>query len=232
MQLNPPPDGLRFTYDSLPPVRGFLHTPGTPSGDALVLTHGAGSDCQSPLLAVLATAFAEAGFTVLRCDLPYRQKRRHGPPFRGEDRLDREGLRNALAALKELDSKPQRVLLGGHSYGGRQASLLAAEDAGASDGLLLLSYPLHPPRRPAELRTTHFPALRKAALFVHGTRDPFASPEEIRAAIELIPARTSLLSLEGAGHPLLAGKSHDREQLRHIAAEIRNAALTFFGKAG
>jgi uncharacterized protein len=224
-------DGVWFTDDSTPPVRGFLHTPGAPSGDALVLTHGAGSDCQSPLLIVVATAFAEGGFTVLRCDLPYRQKRRHGPPFRGEDRLDREGLRNAIAALNKLDSKPHRVLLGGHSYGGRQASLLVAEDASAADGLLLLSYPLHPPRRPAQLRTTHFPALREAALFVHGTRDAFASSEEIRAAIDLIPARTLLVALEGAGHSLLIGKSGDREQLRRIAAKIRDAALTFFGKA-
>lgn len=115
----PSPDGVWFAGDSTPPVRGFLHTPGAPSGDALVLTHGAGSDCQSPLLVAVATAFAEGGFTVLRCDLPYRQKRRHGPPFRGEDRLDREGLRNAVAALSELDCKPHRVLLGGHSYGGR-----------------------------------------------------------------------------------------------------------------
>jgi predicted alpha/beta-hydrolase family hydrolase len=225
------PDGVCFTDDSTPPVRGFLHRPDAPSGDALVLTHGAGSDCQSPLLVVVATAFAALGFTVLRCDLPYRQKRRHGPPFRGEDQLDREGLRNAIAALNELDSKPHRALLGGHSYGGRQASLLVAEDASAADGLLLLSYPLHPPRRPAQLRTTHFPALRKPALFVHGTRDPFASSEEIRAAIELIPAQTSLVSLDGAPHSLVAGKSRDREQLRCIAAKIRDAALTFFGKA-
>jgi uncharacterized protein len=227
----PFPDGVWFTNDSTPPVRGFLHTPGVPSGDALVLTHGAGSDCQSPLLVVVATAFAEGGFTVLRCDLPYRQKRPHGPPFRGEDRLDREGLRKAVAALNKLDPKPHRVLLGGHSYGGRQATLLVAEDPSAADGLLLLSYPLHPPRRPEQLRTTHFPALREAALFVHGTRDPFASSEEIEAAIELIPARTSLVSLEGAGHSLLTGKSRDWEQLRCIADKIRDAALTFFGQA-
>jgi uncharacterized protein len=226
----PSPDGVCFTHDSTPPVRGFLHTPGVPSGDALVLTHGAGSDCQSPLLVIVATTFAGADFTVLRCDLPYRQKRRQGPPFRGEDRLDREALRNAVAALNELDPKPHRLLLGGHSYGGRQASLLVAEDASVADGLLLLSYPLHPPRTPAQLRTTHFPALRKAALFVHGTRDPFASSREIQAAIELIPARTSLVSLEGAGHSLLTGKSSDREQLRRIANRIRDAALTFFGK--
>lgn len=227
----PFPDGVWFTDDSTPPVRGFLHTPAAPSGAALVLTHGAGSDCQSPLLAAVGTAFAERGLTVLRCDLPYRQMRRHGPPFRGEDRLDRKGLRNAITALKGPRSNPHLVLLGGHSYGGRQASLLVAEDASTADGLLLLSYPLHPPRRPTQLRTTHFPALRQPALFIHGTRDPFASSEEIRAAIQLIPARTSLVSLEGAGHSLLPGKSGDREQLLRVATKIRDEALSFFGIA-
>lgn len=225
------PDGFPFSADSTPPVRGFLHTPVEPSGDALVLTHGAGSDCQAPLLAAVAAAFADAGTTVLRCDLPYRQKRPHGPPFRGEDRLDREGLRNAASTLREHDPKPRRVLLGGHSYGGRQASLLAAEDAQAADGVVLLSYPLHPPGRPEQLRTAHFPALRAPALFVHGTRDPFSSSEEIQAAIELIPAPTSLVSFEGAGHNLLTGRPRDQERIRQVAAAIRDAALNFFRRA-
>ena len=56
-----------------PFVRGLLHRPATPNGDGLVLAHGAGSNCQSPLLIALAETFAEAGFVVLRCDLPYRQ---------------------------------------------------------------------------------------------------------------------------------------------------------------
>src|SRR5580704_15933004 len=63
-----------------PGVRGYLHTPKTPSGDGLVLTHGAGQDCESPLLIALAAAFCEAGITVLRCDLPFRQVRPSGPP--------------------------------------------------------------------------------------------------------------------------------------------------------
>src|SRR5512133_2119507 len=63
-----------------PPVRGFLHTPASPNGDALILTHGAGANCESPLLVAVADAFRESGFTVLRCDLPFRQVRPHGPP--------------------------------------------------------------------------------------------------------------------------------------------------------
>ena len=83
---------------------------------------------------------------------------------------------------------PGRVFLGGHSYGGRQASMLAASDPAVTPALLLLSYPLHPPRRPEQLRTAHFPDLRTPALFVHGVRDPFGSREEMEAALALIPA--------------------------------------------
>ena len=84
-----------FTDVSVDPfVRGFLHRPANPNGDGLVLTHGAGSNCQAPLLIALAQAFAEAGFVVLRCDLPYRQDRPYGPPGPGDARRDRAGLKN------------------------------------------------------------------------------------------------------------------------------------------
>lgn len=165
----------------------------------LVLTHGAGSNANAPLLVALDGAFAAAGITVWRYDLPFRQARPKGPPL-GTGREDREGLRQAVAEMRRRG--PGRVFLGGHSYGGRQASLLAAEDPALADGLLLLAYPLHPPRRPDQLRTAHFPKLRTPALFVHGTRDPFGSIDEMRAALALIPAPVELLAIEGAGHDL------------------------------
>src|ERR1035438_2026839 len=84
-----------------PHVRGFLHVPETSNGDALVLTHGAGSSATAPLLAALAETFSANGFTVLRCDLPYRQSRSFGPPGPGDAARDRAGLKNALAAIKK-----------------------------------------------------------------------------------------------------------------------------------
>ena len=56
------------------------------------------------------------------------------------------------------------------------------------------------------MRTNYFPSLNTPALFVHGSGDPFASTEELRAALELIPARTALIEVEGAGHELAHGK--------------------------
>src|SRR5262245_53358917 len=107
-----------------PAVRGFLHRPARDSDAALVLTHGAGSDCRAPLLFTVATCFAAHGFTVLRCDLPFRQARRHGPPIR-TNAEDRQGLLHAVSALKKVTNG--RVFLGGHSYGGRQATILVTE---------------------------------------------------------------------------------------------------------
>jgi uncharacterized protein len=96
--------------------------------------------------------------------------------------------------------------------------MLAAEEPHLVAALLLLSYPLHPPRKPTELRTAHFPQLSTPALFVHGTRDPFASAQEMQAAIQLIPARTALLEVEGGGHELLPKKGESDLPGRIVAA--------------
>jgi len=190
-----------FSDTSLDPaVRGFLHRPDRPSGNALVYTHGAGGNSRGPFLIALAEAFAGAGFTVLRCDLPFRQKRSFGPPRPGDAEHDRQGLKNAVACMRKLVKG--KVYLGGHSYGGRQGTMLCAEDPSVADGLLLTSYPLHPPGRPERLRTEHLPKINMPALFVQGTKDGFGSIEEIQAALKLIPAKTKLIAAEGAGHDL------------------------------
>jgi hypothetical protein len=80
--------------------------------------------------------------------------------------------------------------------------MLCAEEPDLVSGLLLLSYPLHPPRKPEQQRTQHLPDLRTPTLFVQGTRDPFASIAELERALKMIPAKTKLLPVEGAGHDL------------------------------
>lgn len=189
------------------PVRGFLHKPAVAGKDCLILTHGAGANCQTLLLTALADAFCAAGLTVLRCDLPFRQARPHGPPPRGSAERDQEGLRSAVASMRSQSFG--NVFLGGHSYGGRQASMLAALEPGLVERLLLLSYPLHPPKKPGELRTGHFPSLQTPALFVHGERDGFGSIAEVEAAIKLIPAVTELIAIAGVGHELMNARNRD-----------------------
>lgn len=184
----------------------------------LLLTHGAGSNRNAPLLVALAHVFSEHGIEVVRYDLPFRQERPHGPPRPGDAARDREGLREQITKIRE--KQPEQVWLGGHSYGGRQSSILAAETSGLADRLLLLSYPLHPPGKPGQLRTAHFPELQTPALFVHGSRDPFGSTDEFKSAIALIPAPVQLLEIEGAGHDL--GRNHAA-----VAAKIALGFLEF-----
>jgi len=233
-----------FVNDTVdPPIRGFLHTPDTPTGEVLILTHGAGGNAQAPLLRALADAFSNAGITVLRCNLPYRQLRPFGPPGPGDAARDRAGLKNAIAAMKQGAAIKQgapllasvvrsgdfpepghkgRIFLGGHSYGGRQSSMLCAEEPDLVAGLLLLSYPLHPPRKPEQQRTQHLPDLHTPTLFVQGTRDPFASIPELQQALKMIPAKTRLLPIEGAGHDLgFKGKATRGELPQIILSEFQ-----------
>jgi predicted alpha/beta-hydrolase family hydrolase len=206
-----------FVADSDPPVRGVLHRAADGS-DAIVLTHGAGSNADAPLLRALARAFAAGGMTVLRCDLPFRQARASGPPSPAGAERDRRGLAAALAAMAARGVR--RCFLGGHSYGGRQASMLIADAPSVARGLLLLSYPLHPPGKPERRRIEHLPRLRVPTLFVHGARDPFGTEEEIEAARALIPATTSLMMLPRAAHALHA----DATTARAIVTAFRALA--------
>lgn len=182
----------------------LLHRPDNPNGFGAVLTHGAGANCRSALMLAVAGMLVARGITVLRYDLPFRQKRPTGPPSPATAAADRAGLREAVAAMRTLVSGP--VILAGHSYGGRQASMAAAEEPGLVEGLLLLSYPLHPPQQPAKARTAHFPEWQTRAAFVHGERDDFGTLEELGAAIEAIPAEVRIFPVPSAGHDLKKGK--------------------------
>jgi len=197
-------------------VRGILHQPSAPTGDGVVLAHGAGANRESPVLRAVAVAFAAHGIAALRIDLPFRQVRPKGPPSPAWAERDREGLRRALAALARRC--PGRLVLGGHSYGGRQASMLLADAPGLAHGLLLLAYPLHPPGRPERRRTEHLITLRTPTLFVHGTRDPFGFIDELDEARGMMPGPTRLLAVRDAGHDL--GARRDAAFAEAAVAEL------------
>lgn len=172
---------------------------------------------------------------MLRCDLPFRQKRPRGPPSSALAAADRAGLRDAVEAMRERVSG--RVVLGGVSHGGRQATILAApapraQRAGTpmdklriAAALVLFSYPLHPRGRREQWRTEHFPHVRLSALLVQGTRDPFGSPEELRGAIAAIPVPARILAIAGAGHELKRGDF----DLPAVVAELRDLLGVFDG---
>src|SRR5262249_52409072 len=194
-----------------------LHRPDNPNGDAVVLTHGAGSSSDAPLLVKLAAEFSEAGYFVLRYDLPFRIQGKTPNPAQAVH--DRQGVREAIAEAHKFTKG--RIIAGGHSYGGRQTAMAAAETPGLADCLLLLSYPLHPPGNPDKPRTDYFPNLKTPALFVHGSRDPFGRLEDLRAAVKTIPARTEVLEIEGAAHDLKKAMTRGPEILARLEALLK-----------
>ncbi len=121
---------------------------------------------------------------VWRVDFPYRKEGRK-PPDRAP-KLIASVLADAAAFVAQVPCSADRLLLGGRSMGGRMCSMAVAEGLPAA-GLILLSYPLHPPGQPERLRVEHFPHLTVPCLFISGTRDPFGTPEELQAATATIP---------------------------------------------
>ena len=177
----------------------MAHRPaGTPAG-VVVLTHGAGGSRDSPLLIQICDEWAHRGWLAVRYNLPYRRRRPKGPPS-GSATGDRDGILEAIAVARTLADGP--VIAGGHSYGGRQTSMVVAEHPGLVGALTLFSYPLHPPGKPDRLRTEHFPAITAPTVFTQGTADPFGTIDELRSAVRLIPAPVKIVEVTGARHDL------------------------------
>jgi hypothetical protein len=180
------------------------------SAGTLLLFPGASSGRDHPSLVALEKAVAPAWATV-RADFAYRREGRRAP-----DRTPKllATVREELAAI---DS--DRVVIGGRSMGGRMCSMVAAGVDGdpvpaTLAGVVLVSYPLHPPGKPENLRVEHLPSIRVPCLFVHGTRDPFGSPPELREWTRTIPGRVTHHWVEGGRHDL---KGADAEVASAVA---------------
>ena len=207
---------------NLEQIAGVAHQP---DGDAalapkgvVVLTHGAGGSRESPLLQQVCDEWARRGWLAVRYNLPFRRRRPKGPPS-GSGTGDRAGIVEAITLCRGLVDGP--LIAGGHSYGGRQTSMVvAALDEAASSKvavLTLFSYPVHPPGKPERPRTEHLPDITVPTVFTHGTSDPFGTPAEVRAAAALIAARTAVVEIAGARHDL-ASKRRDVPALAVDAA--------------
>ena len=166
---------------------------------ALLLTPGASASRDQPALVAVDEAVAGLGVVVERMDFPYRLAGRRAPD-RPEVLV--AAVRDGAAALAaRAGVAPADVFLGGRSMGGRMCSMAVAAGLPAR-GLVLISYPLHPPGRPDRARTGHLPELTVPCLFVSGTRDAFGSREELEAATAAIPGPVTHVWLEGGDHGL------------------------------
>lgn len=161
---------------------------------ALLLTHGAGGDSSHRLLVAMEE---QLDLPVRRMDFPYRKEGRRAPDR--APKLIAAVIAEVELMAKEMKVDPERIAFAGRSMGGRICSMAIAEGLPAS-GLVLLSYPLHPPGKPEKLRIEHFADLDVPTLFVNGDRDQFGTPEELEAHIGSIAGPTSVHWLEGQRH--------------------------------
>jgi predicted alpha/beta-hydrolase family hydrolase len=197
-------------------IAGIAHEPdGTPAG-VDVLTHGAGGNRDSPLLERLCDEWSRRGWLAVRYNLPYRRRRPKGPPS-GSAATDRAGIVEAITVCRELAPGP--LIVGGHSYGGRQTSMVVAAKEAHVDVLTLFSYPVHPPGKPERARTEHLPGIGVPTVFTHGSSDPFGTLDEVGDAAALISAPTQIVEIAGARHDL-GSKTLDVAGLA-VAAALR-----------
>ena len=165
--------------------------------DSVLLTPGAGSGRDHHTLVALEAALAPR--PVARVDFPYRRAGRRAPD---RQPVLLQCVRDEAAAFaSDRDLKPRNIALGGRSMGGRMCSIAVAEGLPAA-GLVLISYPLHPPGKPEKLRTEHFPAIAVPCLFVSGDRDAFGTPDELESATRAITGRVTHVWIERGRHEL------------------------------
>jgi hypothetical protein len=184
---------------NLDSIAGVAHRPESTPAGVVVLTHGAGGSRESPLLQQVCEEWARRGWLAVRYNLPYRRRRPSGPPS-GSAATDRAGIVEAITVCRDLADGP--LIAGGHSYGGRQTSMVVATGEAAVDVLTLFSYPVHPPGKPERPRTEHLPDITAPTVFTHGTSDPFGTPGEVRDAAAMIAAPTEVVEIGGARHDL------------------------------
>ena len=167
---------------------------------AVVLFPGSGSSADHPSLVAIEHHLAP--LPTFRCDFDYRKA---GKSFPDRTPVLLAAVRREVRAVAaSLGCSTSEVVIGGRSMGGRMCSMAASDSEEALDvaGVVCISYPLHPPKKPESLRTEHFPRLSVRTLFVSGTKDEFGTPEELGRAFELLPRQPDVVWVDGARHDL------------------------------
>jgi predicted alpha/beta-hydrolase family hydrolase len=183
---------------------------------ALILAHGAGQGMQSPFMTYFHEEMARRGLLSVKFDFEYMQQKRKVPDPQPKLRQRYKQVIEEVA----LEFKPQRIVIGGKSMGGRVASYIASEiDAVA--GLVFLGYPLHPPGKPDQLRDAHLYELMKPMLFISGTRDTLAEKDLLQGVVDRIGKRATLLWIERGDHSLKTGRK-DTTSLATAAETIES----------
>ena len=166
----------------------------------VVLFPGAGSSASHSALIAIEEALAP--LPVARIDFPYR---RAGKSFPDKTPVLVDCVRSEVRAFAaSLGVPTSQIVIGGRSMGGRMCSMANADEDDPLDvaGLVLVSYPLHPPKKPENLRTEHLPRIKAPVLCVSGTKDNFGTPEELQSSFVVVPTPVTWHWVENGRHEL------------------------------
>ena len=179
----------------------------------VVLFPGAGSSRDHVALVAIENELSP--LPVLRVDFPYRKA---GKKFPDKAPVLVQCVKEEVRAFaQEIGCDTTELVIGGRSMGGRMCTMAVSdvEDALGVAGVVCIGYPLHPPKKPEQLRTEHLPRLNTKALFISGTRDEFGTPEELVNAFALLPSPPAVQFIKGGRHEL---KGHDE----HVATLLKD----------
>jgi uncharacterized protein len=188
------------------------------SSIVFVCAHGAGGNMADRGLLAVSKVLRAQGVDVVRFNFLYKEKRSGRPDPMP---LLRKTIEAVVARTRE-ELRPDVVIIGGRSMGGRAASMLAA-DGFACDGLLLLAYPLHPAGKPDQLRDAHLPSIDMPVLCLNGTRDALCRRDLMDSVLERVGPNWTMHWLDGADHSFHVLKSSGRTDAE-VLAEIGEAS--------
>jgi hypothetical protein len=170
---------------------------------AVVTAHGAGAGMDHPFMVGVCEALAAEGVSALRMNFPYLEAGRRSPG------APAPAIATIGAAVEEARARTSGpVFAGGKSYGGRMASMAAAEGM-ACAGLVFLGYPLHAPGKADQVRDEHLYGLDVPMLFLQGTKDPFASQDVLAGVLDRLGPRATYVAFDGAGHSFDRSRKDD-----------------------
>jgi uncharacterized protein len=188
----------------------------------IVLAHGAGAGQRHPFIVGVARTLAHAGIDVWTFDFPYMEQKRRVPD---QAPVLERCFRRVIEFAETSAGVPETLFVGGKSMGGRIATHLAAQGDQLT-GVFALGYPLHPPGKPQQLRSTHLPAITVPVLIVQGERDTFGTPSELTPVIATMRVPVTLEVVQGGDHSLATrGRSPD-QLYAWLAGVIANWTLS------
>jgi uncharacterized protein len=170
----------------------------------MLVGHGAGAGMDHPFMVGFCEELSSAGVSALRFNFPYLEAGRRSPGS------PKDAIAAFVAAFEAATGRTggRPVFAGGKSYGGRMASMAAAEGMPAA-GLVFLGYPLHAPGKTDQVRDTHLYGLKLPMLFLQGTKDPFADPDVLAGVLRKLGKRATYVPFEGAGHSFERSRTDD-----------------------